>query len=65
MKDVDEKIDVEEAIRKAGLTERQHTILMLWLVGHTHGEIAQIMGTKRAAVTRQLGRITKRISEFM
>ena len=65
MRSADEQIDLESAIGKANLTERQHTILMLWLIGHTQEEIAIMVGLKQPAVSRQISRTTKVISEFM
>jgi DNA-binding CsgD family transcriptional regulator len=65
MNEIDDTIDLWAAIRRAELTERQHTILMLWLVGHTHSEVAQIIGVKRPAVTRQISRIVKTLSCLM
>ena len=65
MKDTDETIDLEKAIEKANLTEHQRAVLALWLIGHTQDEIADMVGTKRPAVTRLLGRIAKRIAGFM
>ena len=65
MKDIDDAIDFESAIKKANLTDRQHTALLLWIIGHSHSEIARLTGTKRSAVTRLLGRAAKKLFEFM
>ena len=60
MKDIDEAIDLESAIDK--LPERHQLMLLLWLAGHTHEEIARLAGVKRPAVTRQLARIANKLS---
>jgi DNA-directed RNA polymerase specialized sigma24 family protein len=60
---LDDTIDMEAAIDT--LTERQRLMLLLWLAGHTHEEIARFAGVKRPAVTRQIARIVNTLSDLM
>lgn len=57
--------DVENAITEAGLTDRQHHILMLSCMGYSDVEIGGIFGTSKQNVNKTISRTCVKISNYL
>jgi DNA-directed RNA polymerase specialized sigma subunit len=50
--DVDKKIEIQEAIRQLGHTDR--AVLYLWVIGYTQTEIGVMFGYSQARISQIL-----------
>lgn len=55
---VDDRIDMERAIRELSLREKQ--IVYLYACGHTQGEIAEMVGLCQQRISQILANISKK-----
>ena len=56
--DVDKKIEIQEAIRQLGHTDR--AVLYLWVIGYTQAEIGVMFGYSREHINRILAKISQK-----
>jgi len=55
---VDDRIDIERAIDKLSLREKQ--IVYLYACGHTQGEIGELVGCNQSTISRILANMHKK-----
>ena len=56
--DVDKKIEIQEAIRQLGHTDR--AVLYLWVIGYTQAEIGRMFGYSERHIRRILANIREK-----
>jgi len=54
---VDKRIEIEQAIRQLGHTDR--AVLYLWVIGYTQAEIGVMFGYSQARISQILKKICK------
>lgn len=55
---VDKRIEIEQAIRQLGHTDR--AVLYLWVIGYTQAEIAHMFGYSQSQISRILKNLCKK-----
>ena len=61
--DVDERLDLEAAMRQ--LTDKQREALTLWAMGYTQAEIGEQCGVGQRAVSHRITGGLRRLQRFM